>query len=97
MLQKSDREELERKLEQTTRLASLTSDQTTLQRLREFADELRQKLQRLISRRRAKRDLEAQIRARARELWEQCGKPTGRDLEFWLQAERELLEDGNDS
>ncbi len=37
MLQKSDREELERKLEQTTRLASLTSDQTTLQRLREFA------------------------------------------------------------
>ena len=30
------------------------------------------------------------VRARARELWEINGRPGGRDLEFWLQAEREL-------
>ena len=29
---------------------------------------------------------------RARELWEQNGRPVGRDVEFWLQAERELNE-----
>jgi hypothetical protein len=27
---------------------------------------------------------------RAYELWEQAGKPEGRDQEFYLQAEREL-------
>ncbi|MGA0598976.1 DUF2934 domain-containing protein [Enterovirga sp. CN4-39] len=31
-----------------------------------------------------------QIRTRALELWEQNGRPLGKDLEFWLQAEREL-------
>ncbi len=29
---------------------------------------------------------------RAYELWEQAGKPEGRDEEFYLQAERELQE-----
>jgi predicted thioredoxin/glutaredoxin len=29
------------------------------------------------------------IRARAKELWEINGRPAGRDLEFWLQAERD--------
>ncbi len=95
MDQKSDRQELERKLEQARRLASATSDQTTLQRLREFADELGQKLQRLVRRRRDSR-LEDKIRTRARELWEEHGKPVGRDVELWLQAEYELREDGND-
>jgi hypothetical protein len=33
---------------------------------------------------------EGNIRNRAREIWEENGKPTGRDLEFWLQAEREF-------
>jgi hypothetical protein len=33
---------------------------------------------------------EANIRSRAREIWEENGKPAGRDLEFWLQAEREV-------
>ncbi|QOZ65917.1 DUF2934 domain-containing protein [Bradyrhizobium arachidis] len=31
-----------------------------------------------------------QISDRAYELWEQAGHPTGRDLEFWLEAEREI-------
>jgi len=96
MLDQSDRQELERKLEQARRLASLTSDQTTLQRLREFAEEQNQKLQRLIRRRRAG-GIEDEIRSRARELWEEHGKPVGRDQEFWLQAEREIRGDGNDS
>jgi hypothetical protein len=33
---------------------------------------------------------EGNIRNRAREIWEENGKPAGRDLEFWLQAEREF-------
>jgi hypothetical protein len=33
---------------------------------------------------------ESNIRRRAREIWEENGKPPGRDLEFWLQAEREF-------
>ena len=33
---------------------------------------------------------EGKIRTRAREIWEENGKPAGRDLEFWLKAEREF-------
>ena len=33
-----------------------------------------------------------EIVRRAYELWEQAGKPTGKDQEFYLQAERELQE-----
>jgi hypothetical protein len=32
---------------------------------------------------------------RAYELWEQSGKPDGKDWEFDLQAERELWNDNN--
>jgi hypothetical protein len=35
---------------------------------------------------------EEQIRQRAHELWEQGGRPEGREAEFWHQAERELHE-----
>ena len=35
-------------------------------------------------------DLEAQIRERAYELYEQRGKQDGLDLEDWLQAESEI-------
>jgi hypothetical protein len=31
-----------------------------------------------------------EIRARAHQLWEEAGKPQGREHEFWHQAEREL-------
>ncbi|MGY8684068.1 DUF2934 domain-containing protein [Bradyrhizobium sp. UFLA05-153] len=31
-----------------------------------------------------------QISRRAHELWQDAGRPQGRDLEFWLRAEREL-------
>jgi hypothetical protein len=32
------------------------------------------------------------VRVRAHQLWEQAGKPEGRDEEFWLQAENEVRE-----
>ena len=40
---------------------------------------------------------EHKVRQRAIDLWEQRGKPVGYDVEFWLQAERELRAeaDGN--
>jgi Protein of unknown function (DUF2934) len=31
-----------------------------------------------------------EIARRAQALWEQEGRPDGRDVEFWLRAEREL-------
>ena len=41
------------------------------------------------------RPLYEDISARARALWEGYGKPSGRDEEIWLEAERQLL--GTDS
>jgi Protein of unknown function (DUF2934) len=35
---------------------------------------------------------EDKIRKRAREIWEENGRPIGRDVEFWLAAEREFRE-----
>jgi hypothetical protein len=32
------------------------------------------------------------ISKRAYELWEKAGKPSGRDTEYWLQAENEVME-----
>jgi hypothetical protein len=36
--------------------------------------------------------LEEKIRQRAYELWEQSGKTEGSEMDFWLQAEREIRE-----
>ena len=33
------------------------------------------------------------IRERAHKLWEQAGKPEGKESEFWLEAERQLAEE----
>ena len=84
--------ELEREIERAKRLASSVTDRTTSQRLWGFVEELRQKLQRRLVARRSKE----QISARARELWEQHGRPAGRDEEFWLQAESELRKNGSE-
>ena len=35
---------------------------------------------------------EEKIRKRAQEIWEENDRPVGRDVEFWLQAEREFRE-----
>jgi hypothetical protein len=37
-------------------------------------------------------DVGEKIKQRAHELWEAEGRPEGRELEFWLQAEGELSE-----
>jgi hypothetical protein len=34
--------------------------------------------------------LEDKIRERAYELWEQSGKAGGTEMDFWIQAEREI-------
>jgi Protein of unknown function (DUF2934) len=38
---------------------------------------------------------EEKIRQRAYELWEQSGKTDGSEMDFWLQAEREIAERDN--
>ena len=88
MDQTEDPRELERKIEQARRIASTITDETTLERLRAWVDELKQGLRQRLAARRAKEE----IKARARELWEQNGQPAGRDLEFWLKAEAEIIE-----
>lgn len=35
--------------------------------------------------------LRENISRRAHQIWEENGSPHGRDLEFWLKAEREVL------
>jgi hypothetical protein len=88
MDQSDDPRELERKIEQATRIASRLNDQTTVERLRAWIEDLKQRLQ---QRREARRTKQS-ISARAREIWEQHGCPSDRDLEFWLQAESEIRE-----
>jgi hypothetical protein len=92
MDQMEERRELERKIEQASRIASKVDDPTTYQRLRNFIDELRQRLRQRLAARRTTEE----IRARAHELWELEGRPVGRDLDIWLQAERELTGDGDE-
>ena len=81
-----DPRELERKIETANRIASTVTDQTTIERLRGWVEELRQRLKERSAARRA----DEEVKARARELWEQNGCPSGRDVEFWLQAESEI-------
>ena len=92
MDQNEDPRDLERKIEQASRIASRVTDQTTYQRLTAWVEELRQKLRQRLAARRTKEE----IRARAHELWEQQGRPVGRDLDIWLQAERDQRESRSD-
>jgi hypothetical protein len=42
------------------------------------------------------KSIEEQIRTRAHELWEQAGKPEGREDEFWHEAEKEIKREAED-
>ena len=86
MDQSEDPRELERKIEQAARIASHVNDPTTVERLKAWIEDLKQKL----LQRRAARRIKQEITVRAHEIWEQ--NPSGRDLEFWLQAESEISE-----
>ena len=88
MDESNDPQELERKIDQASRIVSRVNDQTTVERLRAWIEDMKQNLQ---QRREARRTKQA-ITARAREIWEQNGCPQDRDLEFWLQAESEINE-----
>jgi hypothetical protein len=68
----------------------LAGDFTTRQRLLELQYELVDALDKFPHRREC--IAEERVRERARDLWEQHGSPQGRDQEFWLRAERELVE-----
>jgi hypothetical protein len=81
-----DPKEIKRKIEQATRIVSGVSDATTYVTLVAWIAELKDTLRR----RQEARKLNYKIRARARELWEQAGRPPGRDDEFWLLAETEI-------
>ena len=80
-----EQKKIEHQIELATRAAALVKDETTGQRFRSFAEELKRKLRRMMGR--------GQVRARAYELWEQAGRPSDRELEFWLEAERQVEEE----
>jgi hypothetical protein len=86
MNQAEDPRELQRQLELASRIASSVTDQTTIERLRAWIEHLKQKLRT----RRDERRIRQEITVRAREIWEQNGRPPDRDVEFWLQAEFEI-------
>jgi Protein of unknown function (DUF2934) len=68
------------------KLTRMIDDRETAQRILELTVELKERALAL-----AKPDQE-RIRTRAREIWEENGRPSGRDQEFWFQAEREFRE-----
>ena len=72
MDQSDEPRELERKIEQATRIASRLNDQTTVERLRAWIEDLKQRLRQRLE---ARRTTQA-ISARAHELWEQNGRPS---------------------
>jgi hypothetical protein len=78
---------LEHQLELAHRAVRRIGDRET-QRLEEFALEIGGRLRRLQAAAR-----EEAIRGRAYDLWQAAGRPEGRDLDFWLRAERELRGD----
>lgn len=86
MDESEDPKELERKIEQASRLVSRVNDPTTVERLTSWAQDLRHRLRQILETNRTK----AEIRERAQAIWEQNGRPAGRDVEFWLQAEAEI-------
>jgi 2,3-bisphosphoglycerate-independent phosphoglycerate mutase len=89
-MDETDPRKLQHQVELAERAASLVSDQTTAQRLKAFANDVRNLLQRQLTARRRRRE----VSARAHELWERAGPPSGRDQEFWFQAEDELKNRG---
>ena len=67
-------------------LSRWIGDGETVQRISAFSQELKQQARAMAK---PNEDL---IRKRAWEIWEEHGCPSGRDEEFWFQAEREFRE-----
>ena len=81
-----DKSHLLSKANKYKRFARWIGDSETVQRVLALAEELKQRARATV------RPHEEMIRKRAREIWEEHGRPAGRDDEFWFQAERELQE-----
>jgi Protein of unknown function (DUF2934) len=79
-----DKANLVLKANKYRKLARWIGDRETVQRILALADELMQRARALVE------PAEEKIRKRARKIWEENGRPAGRDEEFWFQAEREL-------
>jgi hypothetical protein len=62
------------------------SDGETAQRISALSEKLQRRASVLA------KPTKNRIRRRAREIWEENGRPSGRDEEFWFQAEREFHE-----
>jgi hypothetical protein len=67
-------------------LARWIGDTETVHRILELTARLKRRAQAVA------KPSQNRIRRRARQIWEENGRPSGRDEEFWLQAERELRE-----
>ena len=74
-----------RKYEQ---LARLIGDPATARNILDLAEKLRKRAAILI------KPTQNRIRRRARQIWMESGRPSGRDEEFWLRAEQELTDNG---
>ena len=85
VMDEKEREKLQHQAELAARVAEGIKDESTAQRLKNFAHDVGQKVLRLLRR--------SQVRARAYELWEAAGRPPDRDLEFWLEAERQITDE----
>jgi len=80
-----EQQKIEHQVELARRAAAYVSDETVARRLKQFAEALTRQLIEMMRR--------PKVRARAYELWERAGRPPGRDLEFWLDAERQIKEE----
>jgi len=85
-----DRKQLvDRALAKAKKYRSFTrwiTDRETAQRISALSEKLQRRASSLA------KPTENRVRRRARELWVENGRPSGRDKEFWFQAERECRE-----
>jgi hypothetical protein len=77
--------ELRKRAEGYRRMRKVVTDDRAAKALDELADESEMTADELEKRHR--------IRERAHEIWIERGRPEGRDVEFWLDAEKELAAD----
>ena len=68
--------------------ARLIGDPVTARNILDLAGKLRKRAEMLI------KPTQNRIRRRARQIWMESGRPSGRDEEFWLRAEQELTDNG---
>jgi hypothetical protein len=74
------------KAEKYRNLARMVTDWRTAENILALVKELKQRARALAT------PNEKYIRKRAWEIWKENSEPTGRDEEFWFQAEREFRE-----